>query len=89
MKSTKLIPQNGNVVLDWETEQEEETTSFGLVIAGAKVRDDFATVIAVSKESDLVVGDRVLFNKLAGQFYKDGLNEFLIIPETEIFAVVE
>lgn len=89
MKTTKLIPQNGNVVLDWETVQEEETTSFGLVISGATVRDDFATVIATSKESDLMVGDRVLFNKLAGQFYKDGLNEFLIIPETEIFAVVE
>lgn len=89
MKTTKLIPQNGNVVLDWESEKAGEETSFGLIIAGVKIRDDFATVIAVAKDSDLLVGDRVLFNKLAGIFYKDGLNEFLIITEAEVFAVVD
>lgn len=82
-------PMNGNVVLDWYKE-EETVSEFGIVIPNSKSkRGDIATVLAVSEGSELQVGWQVVFNKLAGKFTKIDGDEVLIIPESEIYAVVE
>lgn len=90
MKTTKIRPMNKNIIIDWSTKVEEEVTSFGLVIQGAEVREDTATVIAVYDGcEDIKVGDVVIFNKLAGKFVREEMQELLVIPEDEIFAVLE
>lgn len=85
---TKVKPKNNNVILLWE-KADETVTEFGLVIPKAKRRDEYAEVIAVSDTSELEVGMKVVFNKAAGHFFKEDLNEFLIINEKEIYAVIE
>jgi len=86
--STSMKPSNGNVILYWNW-VEDETTSFGLVITGQKKRGEFATVVAVGKNSVLEVGQKVIFNKLSGVFATEGVEEFLIIKETEVYGVLE
>lgn len=88
IKKCSFKPMNGYVVLDWER-TEESTTEFGLVIPDSKVRGEFAMVVATHKNSDLVIGDMVAFDKLKGDFVKEGVVDFLIIKEDDILAVCE
>ncbi|MEN2468873.1 co-chaperone GroES [Burkholderia theae] len=78
---------------------QETTTASGIVIPdSAAEKPDQGEVIAVGpgrKDSDgqrivldLQVGERVLFGKYAGQAVKVDGNEFLVLREEDIVAVV-
>ncbi|AEP36138.1 putative chaperonin [Taylorella asinigenitalis 14/45] len=78
----------------------KKTTESGIILAGsAEEKQDIGEVVAVGpgrkSESgqlisvDLKVGDRVLFGKYAGQAVKMDGEEFLVIRDEEILAVVE
>lgn len=77
----------------------EETTKSGIVLAGAaKEKPQIAEVIAVGpggfidgKEVTMCVkeGDKVVFTKYAGTEVKYNGEEYIIISQNDILAVIE
>lgn len=79
--------------------EEEQTTVGGIILAGtAKEKPQFATVIAVGPggvvdgkdvKMELTVGQKVLINKYAGTEVKVDGEEYIILRQSEVLAVVE
>ena len=79
--------------------EQEETTKSGIVLPGtAKEKPVLAEVIEVGpgglvdgKEVKMQVkkGDRVLYSKYAGTEVKLEKNEFIIVRQSDILAIVE
>lgn len=77
----------------------EETTKSGIVIPGqTKEKPSQATVIAVGPgglvdgsqvEMYVSVGDEVIYSKYAGTEVEVGEEEFIIVKQNEILAIVE
>lgn len=77
----------------------EETTKGGIILtSSAKEKPQMAEVIAVGPggivdgkevKMELKVGDKVIFSKYAGSEVKFEGEEFIILSEKEILAVVE
>lgn len=93
----KLVPLGDKVVLKQLVA--EETTKSGIVLPGqAKEKPQQAEVIAVGpggvidgKEvvMQVKVGDRVIYSKYAGTEVKLDDEEFIIVKQSDIVAVVE
>ncbi len=93
----KLVPLGDKVVLKQLVA--EETTKSGIVLPGqAKEKPQQAEVIAVGpggvidgKEvvMQVKVGDRVIYSKYAGTEVKLDDEEFIIVKQNDIVAVVE
>lgn len=93
----KLVPLGDKVVLKQLVA--EETTKSGIVLPGqAKEKPQQAEVIAVGpggmvegKETvmQVKVGDKVIFSKYAGTEIKLEDEEFIIVKQNDIVAVVE
>lgn len=79
--------------------ESEETTKSGIVLAqNSKEKSQIAEVVAVGpggmidgKETtmQLVVGDKVVYSKYAGTVIKYNDEEYIIVKQDEILAVVE
>ncbi len=77
----------------------EETTKSGIVLTGsAKEKPQEAEVVAVGPgamndgkrvEMEVKVGDKVLYSKYAGTEVKVSGEEYIILKESDILAVVE
>lgn len=93
----KLVPLGDKVVLKQLVA--EETTKSGIVLPGqAKEKPQQAEVIAVGpggvidgKEvvMQVKVGDKVIYSKYAGTEVKLEEEEFIIVKQNDIVAVVE
>lgn len=93
----KLVPLFDKVVLKQLVA--EETTKSGIVLPGqAKEKPQQAEVIAVGpggmvdgKEvvMQVKVGDQVIFSKYAGTEIKADNDEFIIVKQSDILAVIE
>ncbi len=93
----KLVPLGDRVVL--KQLEAEETTKSGIVLPGqAKEKPQQAEVIAVGpggvvdgKEIKMEVktGDKVIYSKYAGTEVKLGEDEYIIVKQSDILAVVE
>ena len=93
----KLVPLFDKVVLKQLVA--EETTKSGIVLPGqAKEKPQQAEVIAVGpggivdgKEVVMQVkaGDKVIFSKFAGTEVKADNDEFIIVRQSDILAIVE
>ena len=93
----KLVPLGDRVVL--KQLEAEETTKSGIVLPGqAKEKPQQAEVIAVGpggvvdgKEIKMEVktGDKVIYSKYAGTEVKLGEDEYTIVKQSDILAVVE
>ena len=93
----KLVPLGDRVVL--KKIVAEETTKSGIVLPGqAKEKPQQATVIAVGpggnvngKEVVMQVkeGDEVIYSKYAGTEVKLDEEEYIIVSQSDILAVVE
>ncbi len=93
----KLVPLGDKVVLKQLVA--EETTKSGIVLPGqAKEKPQQAQVIAVGpggmvdgKEvtMQVKVGDKVIYSKYAGTEVKLEEEEFIIVKQNDIVAVVE
>lgn len=93
----KLVPLGDKVVLRQLVA--EETTKSGIVLPGqAKEKPQQAEVIAVGpggmvdgKEvtMQVKVGDRVIYSKYAGTEVKLDEEEFIIVKQSDIVAIVE
>ena len=93
----KLRPLSDRVVI--KSLEAEETTASGFILAGsAKEKPQMAEVIAVGpggvvdgKEITMNVapGDRVFYSKYAGTEIKMDGQEYIIVRQNDILAVVE
>ncbi len=93
----KLVPLSDRVVL--KQMEAEETTASGIVLPGqAKEKPQQAEVIAVGpggvvdgKEIKMYVevGQKVIYQKYAGTDVKLGKEEYTIVRQNDILAIVE
>lgn len=93
----KLSPLGERVVL--KEAVAEETTKSGIILAGqAKEKPQYAEVIEVGPGAvvdgktvpmEVKVGDKVIYSKYAGMEVKLGDDEFIIVKQSDILAIVE
>ena len=93
----KLVPLGDKVVLKQLVA--EETTKSGIVLPGqAKEKPQQAEVVAVGpggmvdgKEvtMQVKVGDQVIYSKYAGTDVKLGDDEYIVVKQNDIVAIVE
>ncbi len=93
----KLVPLGDRVVL--KQCEAEETTKSGIILAGsAQEKPQQAEVIAVGpggvvdgKEVTMQVkeGDKVIYSKYAGNEVKVDGEEYIIVKQNDILAIVE
>ncbi len=77
----------------------EETTKSGIILTGsAKEKPQVAQVVAVGPggvvdgkeiKMELSVGDKVLISKYAGTEVKIDNNEYIIVRQSEVLAIVD
>ena len=93
----KLVPLGDRVVLK-QTEKEETTKSGIILAAKAQERPENAEVIAVGpggmvdgKEvtMQVKVGDQVIYSKYAGTDVELDGEEYIIVKQNDILAIVE
>ena len=93
----KLVPLGDRVVLK-QTEKEEATKSGIILAAKAQEKPVTAEVIAVGpggmvdgKEvtMQVKVGDQVIYSKYAGNEVKLDEEEYVIVKQSDILAIVE
>ncbi len=93
----KLVPLGDRVIL--KEVEAEETTKSGIVLPGqAQEKPQQAEVIAVGPgglvdgkeiEMKVSVGQKVIYGKYAGTQVKLGDEEYMIVRQSDIMAVVE
>lgn len=89
----KLKPLADRVLL--KQEKAETTTKFGIIIPEtAQEKTQTATVEAVGPGTDkdkitVKVGDRVMYDKYSGVQVKMDGEEYLIVKNSDIIAIVE
>lgn len=93
----KLVPLSDRVVL--KQKEAEEKTASGIILSGqAKEKPQQAEVIAVGPggivdgekvEMNVRVGQMVIYSKYAGTDVKIGDEEYTIVRQSDILAVVE
>lgn len=78
--------------------EKEETTKSGIILTASKEKPQIAEVIAVGpgriidgekEEMYIKPGDNVILNKYAGTEVKYENEEYLIVSQSEILAIVE
>lgn len=89
----KLQPLADCVVI--KMVEAEETTKSGIILTGsAKEKPQVAEVIAVGpgvkdNKMQVKVGDKVITSKFSGTEVKIEGNEYIIVKENDILAIVE
>jgi chaperonin GroES len=86
----KAIPLNDRVIIKRDTE--ESTTPSGIVIPNQTEKPAQGIVLAVGKNKgeplEVKVDDRVLFGKYSGTTIKVDGEDYLIMPESDIYAII-
>ena len=93
----KLVPLGDRVVL--QQLEAEETTKSGIVLPGqAQEKPQQAEVVAVGPgglvdgkevKMEVKVGDKVIYSKYAGTDVKMEDEEYIIVRQSDILAVIE
>ncbi len=84
----------GNRVVIKKVEAEEKTQGGILLTSSAKEKPQMAEVVAVGPGTkdevmELTEGDKVVFSKYAGTDIKYGGEEYTIMSQSDILAIVE
>ena len=89
----KLVPLGDRVVL--QQLQAEETTKSGIVLPGQnKEKPQQAKVIAVGPGTEEVKmevkkGDEVIYSKYSGTEVKIGDEEYIVVKQSDILAIIK
>ena len=86
----RLVPLGDRLVIKQVVA--EETTKSGIVLPGqAKEKPQEAKIVAVGKDvsDELKEGDTVIYSKYAGNTVKLDEEEYIIVEEEDILAVVK
>ncbi len=94
---SKLVPLGDKVVL--KQLEAEETTASGIVLPGqSKEKPQQAEVIAVGPgtlpdgkevKMEVAIGDQVIYSKYTGTEVKIGEEEFIIVKQSDILAILK
>lgn len=85
-----LKPLNKNVVL--KKEKAESTTASGIVLVSPKeTASNQAKVVAIGPKCDetLYEGATVIFKEYAGTSFKENDDDYMILDEEDILAIIE
>lgn len=95
-----IKPTQDNIVIRLPKVEKEQTTKSGIIIANPAAQDmpEKGIVEAVGSgrilnngtklDIEVSVGDEVIFSKFAGTRIMSGEDEFLIVKENDILAIV-
>lgn len=89
----KLVPLGDRVVL--KQVEAEETTKSGIVLPGqAQEKPQQAEVLAVGPgtedvKMEVAVGDKVIYSKYAGTEVKLDKEEYIVVKQSDILAVIK
>ena len=89
-RKMRLVPLGDRLVIKQVVA--EETTKSGIVLPGqAKEKPQEAEVLAVGKDvsDEIKEGDTVIYSKYAGNNIKIDEEEYIIVKEEDILAVVK
>lgn len=87
----ELQPVNQYVLLDIDENEEEQTTSSGIIIPEtAKEKQNIAEVAGMSAidNAEVAVGDTVLYKEYAGTETEFEGKKYLLLPYGDILAIV-
>lgn len=84
IKATGRDEQTKSGIYLPDTAQEKPQEGLVLAVGNGKVLDNGSR-----QPVDLKVGDKVLFSKYAGTEVKQGEEEYLILRESDVLAVIE
>lgn len=97
-----IVPTQDNVIIKLPKQEKEKTTTSGIIVATANTQQEMpeqGEVVAVGKgrylnsgeliPSEVKVGDTIIFNKFAGTKISSENEEFLIVRENDILAIVK
>ncbi|MGF0039878.1 co-chaperone GroES [Peptoniphilaceae bacterium SGI.131] len=88
----KLRPLGKRLVL--KTLKAETKTSSGIIMAtGSAEKPEYAEIVEISSElkdnKDYAVGEKVIYSRYAGTSVKDKDDEYIVIEDKDVIAVVE
>jgi chaperonin GroES len=88
MTPIKIKPIGNRVAI--RQRSAEQTTASGLIIpTDAQEKPQQGEVVAIgSKVEDIAVGDTVIYSKYAGTSLTLGSDEYLVMSEEDVFAVL-
>jgi chaperonin GroES len=88
MTPIKIKPIGNRVAI--RQKSAEQTTASGLIIpTDAQEKPQQGEVVAIgSKVEDIAVGDTVIYSKYAGTSLTLGSDEYLVMSEEDVFAVL-
>ena len=97
-----VVPIQDNIIIELEKIEREKKTSSGIIISTSASQQEMperGVVVAVGSgrllnngtriESEVSVGDSVIFNKFAGTKIQSEGNEYLIVKENDILAIIK
>lgn len=93
MSEVKIKPLGTRVLV--EVQEAEEKTASGIIIPdSAKEKPQKGKIVAAGKgtkdeEMELKVGDIVLYGKYAGTEIKYGSEEYLMMSQSDVLAVID
>ena len=81
-------PLNDNVLIQLESAEEEQTSSGIIIPDSAKENKDEGEVVAVPPGAgeDVAVGDKVMFKRNAAIEFKDGDDQYLVLPFKDLIG---
>lgn len=87
----KLKPLRDRLVL--KRISREEKTATGIIMPNAsKEKNDYAEVVEISEDlkdkAAYKIGDKVLFTQYAGLTLNDGDEEYIVIKDEDILAII-
>lgn len=85
-----LKPLHDNVIL--KKENEENRTKSGIILSSSAAQSPCASVIAIGpdvEESLLTIGCRVLYNEMKAMNTRVDGEDYIVIRDKEIAAVIE
>lgn len=84
-----LRPLNKNIIL--KKEKVENTTASGIVLTSVEEEKNQAIVVALGPKCDeqLEAGMKVIYKEYSTTSFKDGEDEYLIISDEDILAIIE
>ena len=89
----KLVPLGDKVVL--KEKEAEKTTQSGIILStSAQEKPQEAEVVAVGPgteevKMEVAVGQKVIYSKYSGTNVKMGEDEYIIVKQGDILAIVE
>lgn len=96
-----IKPTQDNIVVKLPKVEKEQTTKSGIVIANTAKQEmpekGIVSAIGTGRmlangtiiKPEVKIGDEVIFNKFAGTKITSGEDEFLLIKENDILAIIE